>query len=202
MRLTQYSATSSRRLPLLAARACNRIRRRAEFLSEALISRPNSQLDAPDEKEVSMGRIAKGLASGAAATAALSGLMVMKSVMGVMPQLDLPKMIAGMMGAPDTPAPGWAIHAMIGIVGYGLAIALLDSRLPGKGATLHGVLIGFAGWLVMMVMLMPMAGVGLFGMALGMMAPLMTLVLHLIFGAVLGWTFGRLARSSGVHATA
>jgi hypothetical protein len=149
-----------------------------------------------------MGRIAKGLAAGAVATAVLSMLMAMKTAMGVMPQLDLPKMIAGMMGAPDTPALGWAIHVMIGVVGYGLFIALLDTRLPGRSATLHGVLIGFAGWLLMMTMLMPMAGAGLFGMALGMMAPMMTLVLHLIFGAALGWMFGRLNRSSVVQATA
>ena len=149
-----------------------------------------------------MGRVAKGLAAGAAATAVLSILMVMKAAMGVMPQLDLTKMIAGVMGAPDTPALGWAIHAMIGIVGYGLAIALLDGRLPGNSATLHGVLIGFAGWLVMMVTLMPMAGVGLFGMALGMMAPMMTLVLHLIFGAVLGWAFSRLSQSDRMESVA
>jgi hypothetical protein len=182
--------------------ACNRIRRRTEFLSDALVSGRIPPPNATNENETLMGRIAKGLAAGAAATAVLSVLMVMKAAMGVMPQLDLPKMIAGMMGAPDTPALGWAIHAMIGVVGYGLAIALLDSRLPGRSSTLHGVLIGSAGWLVMMVMLMPMADAGLFGMALGMMAPMMTLVLHLIFGAVLGWTFGRLSQSSGVRATA
>ena len=50
--------------------------------------------------------------------------------MGQMPQLDLPKRTAGMMGAPNTPMIGWAVHVMIGVVGYGLAIALLDSRLP------------------------------------------------------------------------
>ena len=38
----------------------------------------------------------------------------------------------------------------------------------------------------MMVMVMPMAGAGLFGMAFGVMAPMMTLVLHIVFGAVLG----------------
>lgn len=51
----------------------------------------------------------------------------------------------------------------------------------------------------MMVMLMPMVGVGLFALSMGMMAPVMTLVLHLIFGAVLGWTYGKLiAGSSGM----
>ena len=44
----------------------------------------------------------------------------------------------------------------------------------------------------MMVMVMPMAGAGLFGMKMGLMAPMMTLVLHLVFGAVLGWIYGKL----------
>lgn len=39
--------------------------------------------------------------------------------------------------------------------------------------------------------MMPMAGKGLFGMHIGIMAPTMTLVLHLIFGAVLGWVYDR-----------
>ncbi len=47
----------------------------------------------------------------------------------------------------------------------------------------------------MMFMLMPMAGADLFGMALDMTAPMMTLVLHLSFGTVLGWTYGRFAPS-------
>lgn len=79
------------------------------------------------------------------------------------------------------------VHFMIGIVFYGLAIALLGARLPGASHVGHGVLIDAIGWLVMLVMMMPMAGMGLFGMQLCVMAPVMTLVLHLIFGAVLGW---------------
>nr|WP_244483514.1 DUF6789 family protein [Mesorhizobium sp. 1M-11] len=41
----------------------------------------------------------------------------------------------------------------------------------------------------MMILPMPMAGAGLFGLALGMMAPVMTLILHFIWGAVLGVMF-------------
>lgn len=37
-----------------------------------------------------MSRIGNGLLVGLAATVVLSGLMVMKTVMGVMPELDLP----------------------------------------------------------------------------------------------------------------
>ncbi len=74
---------------------------------------------------------------------------------------------------------------------YGVAIAVLDSKLPGTSRVGHGVVLGLIGWLIMMVVLMPMAGAGLFGMNMGIMASVMTLVLHLIFGAVLGWVYGR-----------
>lgn len=139
-----------------------------------------------------MSRIGNGLIAGLAATVVLSGLMMMKASMGVMPALDLPTMIAGMMGSPDSPMLGWAVHFMIGIVGYGLAMAFLNEHLSGTSPTVHGVVIGLIGWLLMMVMVMPMAGAGMFAMKMGLMAPIMTLVLHLVFGAVLGWTYGKL----------
>jgi hypothetical protein len=41
-------------------------------------------------------------------------------------------------------------------------------------------------------MLMPMAGAGLFGMKIGFMAPIMTRVLHAIFGAVLRFVYNKL----------
>ena len=142
--------------------------------------------------------IPKGLLAGLAATVVLSLLMVLKAMMGLMPQLDLPKMLAGMMGSPNMPIIGWIVHFAIGIVVYGVAIAALDSKLPGTSRVGHGVMLGVIGWLIMMVVLMPMAGAGLFGMKMGVMAPVMTLVLHLIFGAVLGWVYGRSAASQGV----
>ncbi len=37
-----------------------------------------------------------------------------------------------------------------------------------------------------------MAGAGIFGMNLGMMAPIMTMMLHAVFGAVLGGVFAKL----------
>ena len=139
--------------------------------------------------------IPKGMLAGLVATIVLSLLMVLKAMMGLMPQLDLPKMLAGMMGSPDMPIIGWIVHFAIGIVVYGVAIAALDSKLPGTSRVGHGVMLGVIGWLIMMVVLMPMAGAGLFGMNMGIMASMMTLVLHLIFGAVLGWVYGRSAAS-------
>lgn len=137
-----------------------------------------------------MNRVVKGLVAGLVATVVLSALMVMKTMMGFMPALDLPKMMAGMMGSPGTPAIGWAVHFMIGVIGCGLALAWLDEQLPGRSHVTHGITLAVIGWLIMMIALMPMAGAGFFGLSMGVMAPVMTLVLHLIFGWVLGATYG------------
>ena len=74
------------------------------------------------------------MAAGFTATVVLSVLMIVKPTMGVMPTLDIPNMIAGMMGMSGNTLVGWLIHFMIGIVLYGAAIAVLDSRLPGNPA--------------------------------------------------------------------
>ncbi len=138
--------------------------------------------------------IGKGLLAGLAATVVLSLLMILKATMGLMPGLAIPKMLAGVVRAPGQPLVGWAVHLAIGIVLYGIAIATLDDRLPGDGSLMHGLFLAGVGWLIMMLVLMPLAGAGLFGMNMGIMAAVMTLILHLIFGAVLGWTYGRLMR--------
>jgi hypothetical protein len=78
-----------------------------------------------------MSRTPSGLLAGVAATIVLSFVMVMKAMMGLMPQLDLPKMLARMMGAPDSPMLGWLVHVVIGVVGYGLAMAFVGRACPG-----------------------------------------------------------------------
>lgn len=135
-----------------------------------------------------MGNLSKGVLAGIAGTAALSILMVIKNLMGVMPELDVIGMLGGMLQVP--PSVAWPIHFMIGAV-WGLLFAVLYRRIPGGGAIVKGMVLLTGAWLLMMVMVMPMAGAGLFGMKLGMMAPLMTWVLHLVFGAVMGLVYGR-----------
>lgn len=108
--------------------------------------------------------------------------------MGVMPELNPVQMITQMMGA-QTPAVGWTVHFLIGTVLWGILYALLDGQLPGPH-WLRGAIFATGAWLTMMIVMMPMAGAGLFGAKLGMMAPIATLVLHWIYGAVLGGIYG------------
>jgi len=128
-----------------------------------------------------------GFVAGLVATVVLSVLMIAKSMMGVMPELDVIAMLSAMMGAPAL--VGWLAHFMIGTLAWGGGFALLYDVIPGKDATARGVAFGIAAWLGEMILVMPMAGAGVFGMSLGLMAPMMTLALHIVFGAVLGVTF-------------
>lgn len=138
-----------------------------------------------------MQNLSRAMMAGLAATIVLSALMLMKGALGIMPELNLPRMMANAMGSPDAPLLGWTAHVMIGVVIYGGAMAALATGFPGDGYIGRGLLLGVVGWITMMVLLMPMMDAGLFGMQLGILAPVMTLMLHLVFGGVLGWFYGR-----------
>lgn len=130
----------------------------------------------------------KGIGAGFAATILLSALMLLKAKMALMPELNPIQMINDMMHA-SSPAMGWMAHFMIGAILWGSLFAWLNPVLPGHSQGIKGIAFGIAAWLMMMVVVMPMAGAGLFGIKMGMMAPIMTLMLHVIFGFVLGYVY-------------
>lgn len=145
-----------------------------------------------------MDNLFNGILAGFVATIVLSVLMVLKSMMGVMPQLDVIAMLGSMMGTGA--AMGWVAHFVIGAVLWGGAFALLYDRIPGSSAVIRGIVFGIAAWVIMMVAVMPMAGAGFFGMGLGLMAPIMTLILHIIFGAVMGFVYEKRAHPGAASA--
>lgn len=134
--------------------------------------------------------VGRGLIAGLAATIVLSLLMLMKQMMGLMPELDMIAMLSKMMGN-SGPAMGWVTHFAIGTVAWGILYVVLEPSLPGQ-SWFKGAVFATGAWLLMMIIIMPMAGAGLFGLSLGMMAPIATLVLHWIYGAVLGGVYGAL----------
>jgi hypothetical protein len=137
----------------------------------------------------------RSMIAGFGATIVLSALMMLKTTMGVMPGFDVISMLGGMsqrfMGSGGA-GIGWLMHFMIGTVVWGLLFAAFYGALPGDSPVVKGVVFGVGAWVLMMVIAMPMAGAGLFGMSMGVMAPVMTLALHVVWGAVLGWVFGLL----------
>lgn len=142
-------------------------------------------------------RIYKGIFAGFIATVVLSAFMVLKATMGMLPQMNAIKMLStmahGFMGTPLIPVVGWLLHFIIGSILWGILFAILFARIPGQTPAIKGLIFGTAAWLLMMIMVMPIAGAGLFGIHLGMGAPIATLVLHWVFGAVLGTVYGKLS---------
>ena len=135
----------------------------------------------------------RGIIAGLVATIVLSILMLLKGMMGMMPELNVIKMLAGQMGG--SPVMGWLAHFVIGVIIYGLAFANLRGLLPGGSNLVKGIVLSIVGWLIMMIAVMPMMGAGLFAMNMGMMATVATLVLHIIFGLVLGLTYDKVGVS-------
>ncbi len=149
-----------------------------------------------------MTNTSKGIVAGFAATVVLSMIMVAKGMMGLMPELNVIAMLGSMMNT--TLVVGWVIHFMIGMIAWGVGFAFFFNVLPGTSNLSKGISFGIAAWYLMMAVVMPMAGAGLFGIKLGMMAPVMTFMLHAIYGAVLGLVFGRLGNAKtkvGVEAS-
>lgn len=137
------------------------------------------------------GIIGRGIAAGFVATVVLSAMMLIKHSMGLMPELDPIAMITAMAGA-SSPAVGWIGHFVIGSIFWGVGLAIVSPYLPGPYG-LRGIIFAAGAWLMMMLVVMPMAGAGLFGLGLGMMVPVATLAMHVVFGLVLGGIYGLLS---------
>lgn len=144
--------------------------------------------------------IIKGMYAGFIATVVLSVVMVLKTIMGMLSNMNAIKMLAsighGYLGLPMTPTIGWILHILIGTVLWGIVFAMLYHRLPGRNGIVKGIAFATLAWVLMMVIVMPMAGAGLFGLHIGIGAPIATLVLHWIYGAVLGVAFSKLIASN------
>jgi len=141
------------------------------------------------------GMIGSGIVAGFVGTVVLSAIMLMKHAMGLMPELDPIAMLTAMTGA-SSPAAGWVAHFIIGSVFWGIGFAIISPYLLGP-YWLRGAIFAVGAWLVMMAVVMPMAGSGLFGLGLSKMAPVVTLVFHIIFGLVLGGIYGLLGAKQG-----
>lgn len=128
-----------------------------------------------------------GIVAGFIATNVISVLMAMKQMLGLMPAINSIEILTGLAGA-SAPIVGWVMHFMIGSLVWGVLFARIEPFLPG-GAVSAGIIFSIGAWLVMMLVVMPTVGAGIFGQRIGIAAPVASLLLHMIFGAVLGWTY-------------
>lgn len=129
------------------------------------------------------------------ATLVLSMIMVMKKTMGLMPEMnpimDLVTIMQNLSALTISPLFAWFLHFLIGTFMWGILFFLLYGRLPG-GKLIKGILFGLGVWLLMMLTIEPLAGHGFFGLQTSPVIAVMSMMLHIVFGAILGIVYGKL----------
>jgi len=131
----------------------------------------------------------KSIAGGLAGTVTMTLMMRFVAPMMLGHPMDIAGMLGNMMGG--SWAIGMAAHIMNGVVISPLLYAFVIFRyLPGP-PPLRGVLWGAVLWLMAEMIVMPMAGAGLFSSQIGgAKAVVAALMGHLVYGALLGYIAG------------
>lgn len=141
--------------------------------------------------------LVRGLAAGFAATLVLSLFTLGRNAI---PQLDMVTLLNGVAqdlmqssGASVVPWAGWIALFLLGTLWCGAIFSLLEPILPGRHCAIKGGSFGVGCSLLVMLMVMPMAGAGYFGMRVSLGAILATLLLYVLYGVTLGVTYGTLS---------
>jgi hypothetical protein len=129
----------------------------------------------------------KGVAAGLMGALVLSAYLLLNIETGWIPALDFIALI-GQVTATGA-AGAWIIHFAIGAL-LGALFAWLDPDLPGNSLRQRGMILAGVAWLFMMFFLMPYAGYGVLGLKQSVLIPIGALVLHMIFGIIMGGTYG------------
>lgn len=143
-----------------------------------------------------------GMLAGLVATTVLSLIILLKQLFGVMPQLDLMAVLAHALGYRSA-GVGWLANYVVGVFLWGPVFAWADAKMF-FAHPLNGLVFASVVWLGVMLIIMPLAGEGLFGLNLGLVVPTLTLFLHWFYGIALGATYARLMHlpthpDSGLH---
>src|SRR5688572_25811650 len=127
------------------------------------------------------------MAAGFTAASVMAAFVLLNNETGFLPGLDFVAILGRLTGTGIV--GGWVLHFIVGTTLGGL-FAWLDPDLPGDSLRQRGMILAGAAWLIMMFFLMPLGGAGFFALNHSVLVPVALLALHLIFGAVMGSTYG------------
>jgi len=137
--------------------------------------------------------LGKGLLAGLVATIVVAVLIMLKDAVGLAPEFNVIDFFGKMMGS-TWPGAGWLLLFTVGVI-LGLCFAVLDARVeihPGTDEPIRGALFGVLIWFALMLFLMPAYGAGLFGMNIGIAAPVTLLVITVVHGYISGMLYGKM----------
>lgn len=132
--------------------------------------------------------IGKAVLGGFLGTAVMTAMMYWMAPMLLPGPMDIAAMLGGMLGV--SWGVGMLIHFLNGTVIFPLIYALLLYRLLPGEPWLKGTLWGVGLWILAGLMVMPMAGAGLFWANVGALPAMLSLMGHIVYGVILGAVAG------------
>ena len=136
-----------------------------------------------------MTSIKMGWLSGMVATVIAGSMLLVNNALHSFPDVRVARSLAAILGSPDHVVVGVAAILITGIFVFGALFAVLAPRLPARTYLTKSLVFAAASWLLMMVLFMPLAGAGLFGLGRSLIVPGATLVLNLAYWIALGLSY-------------
>jgi hypothetical protein len=141
---------------------------------------------------VTQHRLREGFGYGVVATIAMSMLMLIALVSGSSPMPQpVPKAVVVQIFGSAIPKPILMALAIGLHLGYGGLFGAVLAWIARPVTIQKGLVLGIGLWAVMQVTFLPILGWGMFGTAITPKIAVATLILHLVYGSVLGWAMDR-----------
>ena len=138
------------------------------------------------------GRLARGFSWGVVATIAMSVLMILGVVTGISPMpRPIPAALVVAVFGEGLPTPLIMLLAAASHLAYGGFWGAILATLTRPATIWKGIVLGVFLWFVMQIVVLPFLGWGFFGVAISPRVAVATLILHLVYGATLGWLLDR-----------
>src|SRR6187551_3276813 len=111
-----------------------------------------------------MTRIKDGIISAGLATYVAGSMLLVNNALHSYPEVRFARTLAGILGSPDDVMVGVATILITGIFVIGVLFAVFAPRLPIRSYFAKSLALAAVSWLLIMVVFMPLGGVGLFGL--------------------------------------
>jgi len=130
-----------------------------------------------------------GISGGGVATIVAGSIMLMNHALHRLPDLEIGPTLAAIVGLGDHVVVAWLLFIALGVFVCGTVFAFLAPLIPLKSYLIKGLVCGVACWLLVMLVFMPLAGAGPFGLNRGHIVAASALVLSLVYWVALGFVY-------------
>jgi Family of unknown function (DUF6789) len=139
-----------------------------------------------------MYRIRIGLMAGLIAVVTTTLVNLLSRAIGLLPEsMDLRHLAEFLLDTLDNPAGALILGIVIHVIGGGL-VGMIYALLVRSYTPQSGVLFMVAFWLLMMLAVTLLLPQGFFGLGFGLIFPIATFALNVIFGEVMGLSAGKM----------